>query len=56
MEDISNYENLKSDAQKFYKIGDNGNMHFWSIVPDWTTNKYRDAKFVSTMKGNPEED
>ncbi len=38
------------------KIGENGNMHFWSIVPDWTTNKYRDTKFISTMKGNPDED
>lgn len=37
------------------KIGD-GQLHFWSIVPAWTTNKYRDAKFVTTMKGNPEED
>lgn len=37
------------------KIG-NGQAHFWSIVPAWTTNKHRDAKFVSTMKGNPEED
>lgn len=36
------------------KIGDNGNMHFWSIVPAWTTNKYRDTKLFSTMKGNPE--
>ena len=38
------------------KIGDNGQLHFWSIVPAWTTNKYRDAKFISTMKGDPEED
>lgn len=38
------------------KIGDNGQMHFWSIVPAWVTNKYRDTRFVSTMKGNPEED
>ncbi len=38
------------------KIGDNGQLHFWSVVPAWTTNKYRDAKFVTTMKGNPEED
>jgi len=38
------------------KIGDNGNVHFWSIVPAWVTNKYRDIKFFSTMKGNPEED
>jgi hypothetical protein len=38
------------------KIGDNGQLHFWSIVPAWVTNKYRDAKFFSTMKGNPEQD
>ena len=38
------------------RIGDNGAIHFWSIIPTWTTNKYRDAKFVSTMKGDPEED
>lgn len=38
------------------KIGDDGRLHFWSIVPAWMTNKYRDIKFFSTMKGNPEED
>jgi hypothetical protein len=38
------------------KIGDNGNVHFWSVAPAWVTNKYRDIKFFSTMKGNPEED
>ena len=38
------------------KIGDNGQLHFWSIVPAWTTNKYRDMKLYSTMKGNPEDD
>jgi len=38
------------------KIGDNGSMHFWSVIPFWETNKYRDAKFFSTMKGNPQED
>ena len=38
------------------KIGDNGTMHFWSIVPAWVTNKYRDTKFFSTMKGDPKED
>ena len=38
------------------QIGENGVMHFWSIVPAWTTNKYRDTKFFTTMKGNPEED
>ena len=37
------------------KIG-NGSIHFWSIVPAWTTNKHRDIKFITTMKGNPEED
>jgi hypothetical protein len=38
------------------KIGDNGLLHFWSIIPAWTTNKYRDTKFFTTMKGSPEED
>ena len=38
------------------KIGDNGSMHFWSIVPAWVTNKYRDIKFFTTMKGDPEKD
>jgi hypothetical protein len=38
------------------KIGDNGNIHFWSIVPAWVTNKHRDIKLFTTMKGNPEED
>jgi hypothetical protein len=38
------------------KIGEDGKLHFWSIVPDWVTNKYRDTKFVTTMKGNPKED
>jgi len=38
------------------KIGDNGRLHFWSVVPAWTTNKYRDLKLFGTMKGDPEED
>lgn len=38
------------------KVGDSGAIHFWSIVPAWTTNKYRDLKFFTTMKGDPEED
>lgn len=38
------------------KIGDNGAVHFLSVIPDWTTNKYRDTKFFTTMKGHPEED
>lgn len=37
------------------KIG-NGQLHFWSVIPAWTTNKYRDTKFISMMKGEPEED
>jgi len=37
------------------KVG-NGQLHFWSIVPAWVTNKYRDLRFYSTMKGNPDED
>ncbi|MBX9803403.1 MAG: hypothetical protein K2Y04_11640 [Caulobacteraceae bacterium] len=37
------------------KIG-NGQLHFWSIVPAWTTNKHRDVIFGSTMKGDPETD
>lgn len=38
------------------KIGNNGSLHFWSVIPAWTTNKYRDARFFTTMKGYPEED
>ncbi|HRH32792.1 MAG TPA: hypothetical protein PK720_01420 [bacterium] len=38
------------------QIGDGGAIHFWSIVPAWTTNKYRDTKFFTTMKGSPNED
>jgi len=38
------------------KIGDNGTYHFWSVVPAWVTNKYRDIKLLNTMKGNPDED
>lgn len=37
------------------KVG-NGYLHFWSIVPAWTTSRYRDLKLVATMKGNPELD
>ena len=38
------------------KIGNNGSLHFWSVIPAWTTNKYRDTKFFTTMNGCPEED
>ena len=38
------------------KIGNSGSSHFWSIIPAWKTNKYRDMRFFTTMRGNPEED
>lgn len=38
------------------KVGNNGGLKFWSIVPAWITNKFRDSRFFSTMKGNPDED
>lgn len=38
------------------KIGNNGSLHFWSVIPNWTTNKIRDTKFFTTMQGCPEED
>lgn len=37
------------------KIG-NGNLHFWSVIPSWTTNKKRDQKIIRNMKGDPEVD
>lgn len=33
-----------------------GKVHFWSVIPSWTTNKFRDSRFISTMKGSPEDD
>ncbi len=38
------------------KVGDNGQLTFWSVIPGWITNYHRDIKLVSTMKGNPNED
>jgi len=38
------------------QVGENGQIHFWSVIPAWVTNKYRDIKLFSTMKGNPNED
>ena len=38
------------------RVGEDGKMHFWSIVPNWVTNKYRDTKFFTTMRGSPDED
>ncbi len=37
------------------KIG-NGNIHFWSVIPSWVTNKTRDGKYIKTMKGDPDND
>lgn len=37
------------------KIG-NGEVHFWSVIPAWVTNKTRDGKFIRTMKGDPDSD
>lgn len=38
------------------KIGDNGQLNFWSVIPAWITNYHRDIKLVSTMKGDPNDD
>lgn len=37
------------------KIGE-GNIHFWSVIPIWKTQEYRDIKIVSLHKGNPKDD
>lgn len=33
-----------------------GQKHFWSVIPNWTTSQFRDIKYLTNMKGNPEED
>lgn len=38
------------------KVGDNGQLNFWSVIPAWVTSQYRDIKLRSTMKGDPEDD
>lgn len=38
------------------KVGDKGFLHFWSIIPNWSTSKYRDKKIFSAMNGAPEDD
>jgi hypothetical protein len=30
----------------------NGQKHFWSVIPAWTTNHYRDIKIISKAKGD----
>ena len=37
------------------QVGDNGQKHFWSVIPDWITNQYRDLKLISLMKGDPKD-
>ena len=34
----------------------NGQKHFWSAIPAWITNHYRNIKLISQAKGNLEED
>ena len=34
----------------------NGQRHFWSVIPAWLTNHYRDIKLISQAKGNLAED
>ena len=38
------------------QVGDNGQRHFWSVIPNWVTSQYRDMKLRSHMKGNPDDD
>jgi hypothetical protein len=37
------------------KIG-NGNIHFWSIIPIWKTEGYKNIKIVTLHKGDLKED
>jgi hypothetical protein len=37
------------------KVG-NGQLIFWSIIPYWKTDYYKDIKFVSLYKGDPATD
>jgi len=34
----------------------NGNKHFWSVMPTWGINHYRETKIISKSKGNLSED
>jgi hypothetical protein len=38
------------------QVGENGQLHFWSVIPNWMTNKYRDMRIYTTMSGDPEKD
>lgn len=37
------------------RIGHNGKLHFWSVIPDWKTSKYRDIRLFHTMNGYQED-
>lgn len=37
------------------KVG-NGQIIFWSVIPEWNTSKYRDMRFFHSMEGNPQTD
>lgn len=34
----------------------NGQRHFWSVIPSWNTDHYRDMKFKRQAKGDLAED
>jgi hypothetical protein len=34
----------------------NGNKHFWSVIPGWGHNHYRNTKFIKNYKGDLFED
>ena len=72
MQDISNYEKIKVIAVVKYwgivaiikdfrikviirQIGD-GQKQFWSVIPGWTINQYKEIKLINKSKGNLEED
>lgn len=50
MQDISNYNKIREDANNFYQ-------KIRAIrCPAWITNHYRDIKLISQAKGNLGED
>lgn len=34
----------------------NGQKHFWSVIPAWSTNHYRDIRLISMAKGDLAQD
>ncbi len=34
------------------QVGENEPKHFWSVIPDWISNKRRDIKFAATMEAD----